>query len=425
MNAPRVLVISHNVFSETSNMGKTLCGYFADFAPENIAQLYIHSEVPTLDICTRYYRITDSEAIKSIITGRSGQVLTEKNIEKNRLSPRTDIGRTARVYQLARKRTPLIYLARNMWWNLANWHTKELNNWIDDFKPEVVFLASGDYGFIYKIARIIAEERNIPLIVACVDDYYIYNKNEKYAFGKLTHKLFMRQVSKTIRYASAVFCISDAMSRDYSFLFNKQCFYTLHTPPTIKEPLTAVKKEKISYIGNLGYLRNEQLLEIGRAVNELNLEPNCIDVYSSEKRPEILSGFVRENGIIFHGEVSAEEVKTVMAESIALIHTESFDKSVRKSVKYSVSTKIADSLASGVCIFAYAPKEVASMEYLKDNNAAVCVTDRAELKNALKALLCDEELRKTVAENALRLSKNENWNILLSVCEELAKRKEK
>ena len=82
-----------------------------------------------------------------------------------------------------------------------------------------------------------------------------------------------------------------------------------------------------------------------------------------------------ENGIRYHGPINSERVKEVMAKSRFLIHTESFADNMRHSVMYSVSTKIADSLASGTCIIAYGPKEVASMAYLAENNAAFCITD--------------------------------------------------
>ena len=62
----RILVVSHNVFSETENMGKTLVSYFKDFGQENLAQFYIHSEIPTSDICNNYYRVTDKEMINSV-----------------------------------------------------------------------------------------------------------------------------------------------------------------------------------------------------------------------------------------------------------------------------------------------------------------------------------------------------------------------
>lgn len=72
----RVLVISHNVFSSTENMGKTLSGYFKNFAPEDLAQFYIHSQVPVVDMCYLYYRTTDKEAIRSMTGISCGTALT-------------------------------------------------------------------------------------------------------------------------------------------------------------------------------------------------------------------------------------------------------------------------------------------------------------------------------------------------------------
>ena len=46
----------------------------------------------------------------------------------------------------------------------------------------------------------------------------------------------------------------------------------------------------------------------------------------------------------FCGEISAESVLEVMANSMAVIHTESFEQEMMELVRFSVSTKIAESL---------------------------------------------------------------------------------
>lgn len=401
----RVLIVSHNVFSATESMGKTLMAYFSAFKPEELAQFYIHSQVPTQDNCSRYYRMTDKEAIKSIIGLKTGSPIERQETSALDKDARTDTGITASLYQRARKRTPLTYLTRNLWWKLSHWNSKQLRQWLDEFSPDCVFLASGDYAFIYDIALKIAKSRKIPLYVSCMDDFYFYNKNERSALGRLQYRLFMNSVRKTIGYACRLFCICDKMSEDYSTLFGKECI-TIHTPATIREPLNYAKKPQISYLGNLGYQRDKQLIEIGRALKRLNLQPVHIDVYSSETRPEILSGMNEENGILFHGSVSAEEVHRIIGESLAVIHTESFDDSIRKSVRYSVSTKIADSLVSGTCIFAYGPEEIASISYLKNNHAAVCCTSESELSDKLCFLIQNDSDRKEIISNALVLARN-------------------
>lgn len=400
----KVLVISHNVFSKTGNMGKTLCSYFENFNKEDLAQFYIHSEVPTVDICENYYRVTDKEMIKSIFWCKVGNVLGSDDIDIDRDTSRTDSGSDAKLYQKARKRTPLIYLVRNFWWKLGHYNSKKFNAWLDEFNPDCVFFVSGDYAFMYDIALKIAKKKNIPLYISCMDDYYFNNKNSNRFFGDFQHKLFMKSVKKAVDYSSALFCICDSMSKDYNKYFNKKCI-TIHTAASFDSQLVANKTNQISYIGNLGYNRHLQLVDIGRELKKLNLAVNYIDVYSSEIREEILKYMTEENGIVFHGSIPADEVKEVMAESLAVIHTESFDENMKNSVKYSVSTKIADSLMSGTCILAYGPEEIASMKYLEDNDAAICINSKDDLKTGLEELLNDEKRRNEVIANAVNLAK--------------------
>ncbi|MBQ8907579.1 MAG: hypothetical protein IJY71_03225 [Clostridia bacterium] len=402
----KVLVISHNVFCQTSNMGKTLSAYFEGWDKAELAQIYVHSEVPTSDICHNYFRFTDSEIIKSIFTRKSGTVLTEKDIKRDRVDSRIDTGNAAALYQKARRRTPFIYFARNLWWKLGKWKTKKLLKWVDEFSPDIIFLASGDYAFIYDIALKLAKYKNIPLVVSCMDDYYLYNKNAGRLGGKLVHRRFMKQVNKTMAYASAIYPICDKMAKDYGALFQKPC-HVLCTPSTIEKPLAYEKGNAISYIGNLGYHRNRQLIAIGKALKSLALDgkPSCIDVYSAETDEEILAELTEENGICFHGKISGDEVLRIMGESRIVIHTESFNERTRKMVAYSVSTKIADSLASGTCLLAYGPAEIASIEYLKENKAAFCITEEAELEEGLVSLIGSSELQSALVQNALALAK--------------------
>ena len=402
----RVLIVSHNVLGQATNMGKTVSAYFDGWNVDDIAQIYVHSGVPTDKICDNYYRITDKEAIKSIVTRRCGTVY--KDIFKNGAlaeeKPNSQI--TDSLYQKARARTPLIYLSRNLWWGLSAWKSKKLLNWVDEFSPDAVFFASGDYAFTYKIALDIAKYKKIPLVVSCMDDYYFHNKNEGRFLGKAVYKSYMKQVRKTMEYASCLFTICDKMTVEYTKLFGKPC-YTLHTPTAIEEPMMGECQKAISYVGNLGYKRHEQLIALGRAIKNVDSKdnPKFIDVYSKEIREWVLKDLNEENGIRFHGGISADQVLEVMKNSLALIHTESFDESTRKSVAYSVSTKIADSLASGVCILAYGPSEVASIEYLRENIAAYCIDENDNLESALVKFFENTALRDEITKNAIELSK--------------------
>ena len=65
---------------------------------------------------------------------------------------------------------------------------------------------------------------------------------------------------------------------------------------------------------------------------------------------------------------------------------ESFDRSAVRRTKYSLSTKVAESLRSGACIIAYGPDEIASIEYLAQHRAACVLKSAQELPGAIRRL---------------------------------------
>lgn len=402
----RLLVVAHNAFGRNTNMGKTLTSYFDGGNVDEIAEIYLHSEIPNGSICGNFYRMTDIDAIRSIVfRNRCGGKINCSDSDLNGGNPGTDTGLVVKVYQRGRRRTPITYILRNAWWACSAWNSKQLKKWLDDFEPSAIFFASGDYSFSYRIACELAKQRKIPLIVCCMDDYYLYNKNESSILGRWQHKRFMKVVAATMAQASCIMAINDKMSQMYEQMFNKRCF-TLHTGAKQKRaPFSDDEKEGISYLGNLSLGRNEQLVTIGRVLKQISSEL-YLDVYSGEKNPEFLKELTSENGIRFHGAISAEQVSETIAKSLAIVHTESFDKENKHRVMYSTSTKIAESLASGTCLVAYGPAEVASMEYLIKNDAAITITSPDELRLSLTRALKDAELRKKVVTNALRLAED-------------------
>ena len=143
----RILIISHTAFSNTESMGKTLSNYFCEFHPGDLAQFYIQPQKPSSSICQRYYRLTDKEAFLSIFGLRKGTPFFADDLTKDGKS-KSPSGLVTSLYKKGRKRTPLIYFFRNAMWSLSNWNNKKLRNWIDNFNPDCVFFASGDYSFM-------------------------------------------------------------------------------------------------------------------------------------------------------------------------------------------------------------------------------------------------------------------------------------
>lgn len=68
MNA-RVLIIGNNCLSITGSNGRTLANILNSHGAENIAQFYIQPEYPDVDAASRYFRVTDREALKALVRG--------------------------------------------------------------------------------------------------------------------------------------------------------------------------------------------------------------------------------------------------------------------------------------------------------------------------------------------------------------------
>ena len=68
----RILVVAANAFSQTANNGKTYRSFIADMPPENVAQFYTGTnESPDTEVCKSYFRITDIELSRAIISGKA------------------------------------------------------------------------------------------------------------------------------------------------------------------------------------------------------------------------------------------------------------------------------------------------------------------------------------------------------------------
>ena len=413
--AMKVLVISQTVFSKTSNMGKTLTSYFTGFRPDELAQLYFHSEKPTNpDVCRDYYRFSDVDALKSIFSSkRKGTKIEASDICSCDESARIDTGISRKAYKVGSKHKAWVLLLRDLIWRLSRWNNAQLLQWVDDVKPDVIFFASGDGAFSYRIAKKIKERLNVPMVMACVDDYYLNNRNKSEFLGKFRQKIFLKSVKKTVADVDEIFTICDTMNAAYTELFEKKC-RTLHTSAEFKELKIRTDADQVSYIGNVGYDRYKQLLDLGKAISKISCDnaPHHIDVYSGSINEEYITPLKSAAGIVFHGSVPASNVPKIMESSVAVIHTEAFDNETQNLVRFSVSTKIAESLMYGPCLIAYGPEGIASIDYLKENNAAYVITRPEDLESGLTEILTNAALREQIIKNARALAeRNHNADV--------------
>ena len=386
MKTPRVLVISHNVFSTTGNMGKTMMHMLAGIPPEQLAQLYFHQEIPTQKCCLRYFRITDSEILRSVfIRQKVGCAFGENDIDITAAAGRTDQGKLKKLYQFSRRRTAAIYFLRDSMWALGKWKSPELLKWAKNFHPDVIFFAAGDYAFSYRITLFLAKTLQVPVVMWCADDFYLslpdspLRRLQCRSLGKLARQI--------VQQSESVVTISDKMEEDYSRFFGFPTNLIRISAARNPRALPPAQRSGIVYAGNLGLNRIVSLVELGRALKRAALPGlPTIDVYTGERDPDVIQQINEENGLHYCGSVSAFEIERILGRSRFLVITEAFDEKNARRTKYSLSTKIAESLCSGACLIAYGPPQIASIDYLQKHGAARILHSADELPDALQEL---------------------------------------
>ena len=91
-----------------------------------------------------------------------------------------------------------------------------------------------------------------------------------------------------------------------------------------------------------------------------------------------------------------------MGEAKFTLHVEAFDDNAKERTRYSLSTKIAEMLRSRTCIIAYGPSDIASMEYLAENEAALILGAPQEITDGITALDAGPQIYEEIINNAER-----------------------
>ena len=398
----KVLIISHNSIDTYQNMGKTMLSLFSALKKEELCQLYIYPSVPDIDRCSSYYRITDKEVLASFYKFKvhSGEITPDCS---NHQMFENENDR--RVYRNPKNKGTLRRVGRDAIWKFSHWYNKSLKNWLEKQAPTHIFIAPGTAKCIYDMAIKISRDRKIPIVTYVCDDYYFVKPKDTFA-ARVVQKSFHKKIEKLMKKSTHIVTICKGLEDEYVAKFNVPATtimtgssYDVETQIKSFDNVTTLR-----YLGNISFNRFRSLMDIGYTLDEMNQEDGTnysLEIFTGEKNQTILSAFDGIKSIKLCGHVSGDAFDNAFKSSEILVHTESFNEESIDLVKNSISTKIADSLASGIALFAYGPAQVASMRHLIDNDCAIVVTDKKLLKKGLKDAFSNKALRDEKANKAL------------------------
>jgi len=391
----RILILSHNPFSETNNMGKTLSLLFSEFSSEDVAQIYLRGDTPQTVKFNKFYSISDYDMLKSALGKKSFGVIASPINTSSEMTdePSKESSIKNLLYKLGSGKSAWINLMRDSIWKERNWKNSSLIEWVDAFSPQVIFYASGESCFSFKIAMNLANHYQIPLVTYFCDDYYFYSKNSISPIYRIYIRKLKKYIENVINHSSELVFISPSMEKTYKDHFGKNGHIIMTPSPELMDTQTEkIQHNKIimSYLGNVS-LRMQSIIDIGQIIYENYSDKIDFNLYTGENKSSNIHKLKSCKGINFMGSVSSKQAGSIMQESDILLHTESFEKNMIQLVKHSISTKIPQILGIGKCMLAYGPKGIASIDYLIDNNCAIVCTNQKDLKEAMN-LLCSNAL---------------------------------
>lgn len=414
MSNPKTLIVGTVPFN-TQSTSRALDAYFHYWEKENVAQIFSSPQTPVKGHCGTLYQITDFRLLQCW-KGKCedpGVIFNYEYLpDSNESTDRTDESKQARdAYKFGAKHSPLTHLLRKMLWRKKYWCTEKLNKWLDEFAPECVFVCSSDDYFINEIALYVADRFNVPIVTAISDDYvfnYQFSLNPLYMLYK---KTYIKLVSKLYRKPNSAIYISDKIRDKYNSEFGMDGETVYLTSTTKRKEFSYINADKplITYFGNIRMGRNNSLNDIGYALGRIDPDYR-LEIYSGEMDPSIYGIFLDNPNIIYGGTIPYEQVQQKMAKSDVTVIVEGFEPGDIYWSRYSLSTKAADSLASGATILTYGSQECGIIEYMQSTKASFVCTEKQDLETLIRDMLTNKELQKQFYDQQIIMTR-EHHNI--------------
>lgn len=394
---PKVLVASTNAWRDNTGIS-TLIELFKVWDPDRLAQVYTRSALPKTAVCRRFFQISESAVVRSLLRRST---VTGKQVENETGAvdeqAKKEQAAEQRLYGKARKKQSwFLSCCRELVWKFGTWKTPQLDAFVKDFSPDVLFLPIYPTVYMGRLQNHLLKTTGKPAVCYLADDNYTYKPCGKNVFAYV-HRFFLRrQVRQVVERCERMFVIAPKQKEEYdrifgvdSILLTKGIDFTKvnFEPHKLSDPIRMV------YTGKLIIGRWRSLAAIAEALGAINKDKArmTLDIYTTDSLTPQQERALNKNGCAVRGALSLSEVMEVQRQADILVFVESLDPKECMSARLSFSTKITDYLKSGKCIFAVGVAEIAPIDYFLREGSACVASSREEIGQKLQALCAHPE----------------------------------
>lgn len=405
----KILIVSNTPWSKENSFGNSFSNIFEGIPDLEFANISCRTVTDLDPIVSACFEISEKSLLKHLKDKRSP---SGKKIDIEALKNCKKSAEESNIKTFARKkRWQVLFWARDIIWTLGRWKSQELLDFIDDFKPDLIFQPVYYSSYLNDIACFIQEYTNVPMLGYISDDCYTlrqFSLSPLYWIDRL-HK--RKKVKKTIEKCKILYVISEIQKRDYEKAFGVPCKILTKSadftePPQLKTSYNTPLQ--LVFTGNIGTNRWKSLAVIAQALQELNQNGTKAElrIYTATPLTAKMQKALQIDGASYlMGTVPASAIPQIQSEADMLVHAEALDLKNRLAVRQSFSTKLVDYFKAARPILAVGPKDVASIDHLLQNNCALVADNAADLAVMLSDCLENPKRLHTLAENAFLCGK--------------------
>lgn len=430
---PKILIVSRGVWDDTKGTSSTLTNLFQDYDTDKLSHIYMDTARPNTKCCKIFFQISEFSLVRKLYKWNTKTgFMIDTNRCKNDSVDELIVAREDETMKYVRShRSVWFSFAREILWYFNGWKSKELKHFIKDFDPDVVWLDSCPVPCINRLYRHILNIAEKPAIIFMQDDVYTYESCDSHVTSKLYKWLLRRQVRRVVEKCDDMFVASPKMKKEYDAIFG---FNSTFIAKSIK--LEQAERDvsdihnpiRLVYLGQVIYGRIYSLIAIAEALKKANVDGVKIQLYiytNNQIRAEEKKLLLVKDSVFLMPPVPYADVPRIMKENDVLVFVESFDPMFCNLARLSFSTKICDYLAGGKCILAIGPKNIAPIEYFKEEDAAIVATSKEEIMEAIKKLTINTVVENYVSKARECLIRNhsrtEMDNVIYNKLSELSK----
>lgn len=389
-----------------ANTANSFASLFQTYRKEDLASLYIREELPDSNCCSRYFQISETKVIKSVFrrktkTGREVRACQQMTREDEQV-----LATGKQLYNKNRKKRSIAKLfVREAIWKIGKWKTPELDAFLDSFQPDLVIFGMEGYIHFNRICRYVVRRTGAKAIGYFWDDTFTYRQRGHLLNYRILRYFQRRSLKKLAKYCDAFWAITEKTKQEADDFFGIDC--QVVTKPIDHDPGEQWKSYephtpiKMLYTGNLLIGRFDTIAAISNALARVNADGVNLelDVYSGSyiapDAQERLCEYVHMKGV-----VPQSEVLRLQEQADILLFAEAMTGPHSQIARLSFSTKLTDYFRSGKCILAVGAKNVAPMEYLAAEKAAICASTEDEIYQQLKRIKENPGIILEAAKNA-------------------------